>query len=373
MSTFEVTIETITVFPHPNADRLALARVGLYNIVVGKDTWETGDKVLYIPEYSVLPENLIVALNLEGKLSGSKKNRVKPLKLRGELSQGLVAPLEFLPEGTIEKLGEGADFSETLGIIKWEPEVPASMSGTTKGNYALINWIDIENLKKFPDMFAEGEEVIVDEKIHGTASLFTFVNPTQDDMEILVSSKGLGSKKLILLEEDNNVYWRVLRSNNLDKFATFVANYVEKATSGVTVNKVGVFGETFGSKVQDLHYGFKDGNLGFAMFDIFVETTSDSGTEGVWLDPTLVETLASEANVPLVPRLYVGPFSIEKITELASGKEQVSGKEFHIREGVVVRPVNRPLLDASKKIGKFVSEGYLTRKGTDGAAPTEYN
>jgi RNA ligase (TIGR02306 family) len=374
MSTFEVTIEQIKVFPHPNADRLELAQVGLYKIVVGKGDWKTGDKVLYIPEYAVLPESLITALNLDGKLAGSNKNRVKPVKLRGELSQGLVAPLSFLPEGKIAELGEEADFAEVLNITKWEPEVPQSMGGDVEGNYNLVNWIDIENLKKFPDMFEEGEQVIVDEKIHGTASLFTFLNPIDEAPEILVSSKGLGAKKLALKESEHNVYWTVLREYNLRTLAAHVATYFkDEFTIDSTITKVAIFGETFGSKVQDLHYGFTTGKLGFAVFDIFVDFTTSEGTSGIWLDPEEVLKLATDVNIPVVPRLFSGAFSIKKVEELATGKEQVSGKEIHIREGVVVRPVKRGKWDATSKIGKFVSEAYLTRKGFDGQEPTEFN
>lgn len=373
MSTFEVTIEKIKVFPHPNADLLELAQVGLYRIVVGKDNWKTGDEILYIPEYSVLPENLIEALGLEGKLAGSRKNRVKPLKLRGELSQGLVAPLTFLPEGAIAELGKSANFAELLGITKWEPEVPTSMGGDVEGNYGLVNWIDIENLKKFPEMFEDGEEVTIDEKIHGTASLFTFVNPLSDSPEILVSSKGLGAKKLTLKESAHNVYWTVLRNYRLADLAAHVAKSVESTSDTTTVTKVAVFGETFGSKVQDLHYGFLNGNLGFAVFDIFVEYRDSLGAHEVWLNPEEVLALSSEVGIPLVPRLYTGPFSLEKVAELATGKELVSGKELHIREGVVVRPVKRTEEDASSKIGKFVSDAYLTRKGLNGQEPTEFN
>lgn len=373
MATFEVTIETITVFPHPNADRLELARVGLYNIVVGKDSWKTGDKVLYIPEYSVLPENLISALGLEGKLSGSNKDRVKPVKLRGELSQGLVAPLSFLPDGLVEERGENGDFADALGVTKWEPVIPASMAGETEGNYNLVNWIDIENLKKFPDMFEEGEPVFVDEKIHGTATLTTFNNIGTDEEEILVSSKGLGARKLVLKETDNNMYWRSLRKFNVESLATYVKTELE-ASGNAKVEKVAVFGETFGS-VQDLKYGYKNGETGFALFDIYVSmsvTEEDNLVhwEG-WLDPADVRKFAEVTNVPMVPRLYEGPFTMEKIIELATGKEQVSGTEAHIREGVVVRPVNRH--GGHEKIGKFVSDAYLTRKGENGEEPTEYN
>lgn len=373
MSTFEVTIEKITVFPHPNADRLALARVGLYNIVVGKDNWNTGDKVLYIPEFAVLPQELIIALGLEGKLAGSKKDRVKPIALRGELSQGLVAPLSLLPEGSLETIGEDGDFAEVLGITKWQPIVPEGMSGDRVGNAELIPWIDIENLKKYPDLFEEGETVIVDEKIHGTASLYTFLNPGADDAEVLVSSKGLGSGHLVLKESDKVLYWNILKAHNIEGLANNIAEVYadilgDKDATGKTVtpaviNKVAVFGETFGKNVQDLHYG-RDDKRGFLVFDAFLEYTNAEGIFGYWLDPNELTLSTAEVGLDTPPRLYEGPFSLEIVSGLAYGPEQVSGTEAHIREGVVIRPANRQkdYYGGAKKIAKYVSDDYLTRK-----------
>ena len=60
--------------------------------VVGKESYADGDLAAYIPEGAICPEWLIAELGLEGKLAGSKKNRVKAVQLRGSLSQGLVYP-----------------------------------------------------------------------------------------------------------------------------------------------------------------------------------------------------------------------------------------------------------------------------------------
>jgi RNA ligase (TIGR02306 family) len=364
MSTFEVTIETINVFPHPNAERLELARVGLYNIVVGKGTYNTGDKVIYIPEFAVLPEGIIETLGLVGKLAGSAKNRVKPIALRGSVSQGLVAPLSILPENAIAEIGEDGDFSEILGIKKWQPEVPEGMSGEREGNVDLIPWIDIENLKKFPDLFEDGEMIAVDEKVHGTASLYTFINPTSENPEILVSSKGLGSQRLVIKPSNKVLYWNVLSEYKIQELARFVAeNFAEKIPGG-TITKVAIFGETYGQGVQDLNYGRSD-KRGFLAFDIFFEYKNAEGYEhGFWLNPSEVKSAADAVGVPIPPRLYEGPFSLEIVEKLAYGPEQVSGTEAHIREGVVIRPVERPreYSDGSHRIAKYVSDDYLTRK-----------
>lgn len=358
MSTFEVKIEKITVLPHPNADRLELAQVGLYRAVVAKGLWNTGDYGFYIPEYSVLPDELITKLGLEGKLAGSKKNRVVPVKLRGELSQGVVAPLSFVADDVRETLGADSDYAEALGVTKWEPVVPANMGGDVKPSVEFVKWFDIENLKKFPDMFADGELVQVSEKIHGTASCFTFLT-NGNDVTVFVTSKGLGSKNLSLKESETNLYWQILRQYKVQSvYDAVVATYKN-------VTKVGVFGETYG--VQDLKYGATNGKLGFSMFDIYVEHEVNGTMVGEWLSPEAYTHIAKIVNLPTVPVYYTGPFSMDVVRELAYGKEQVSGKELHIREGVVVRPMDRSG-DNGHRVGKFVSDDYLTRKNG-----TEYN
>lgn len=92
MSTLRVTAEVLTIHEHPNADALELAQVGLYRAVVAKGAYRTGESALYIPEQSVLPAELIEELGLTGRLAGGKSDRVKAVRLRGELSQGIVSP-----------------------------------------------------------------------------------------------------------------------------------------------------------------------------------------------------------------------------------------------------------------------------------------
>jgi RNA ligase (TIGR02306 family) len=80
-----------------------------------------------------------------------------------------------------------------------------------------------------------------------------------------------------------------------------------------------------------------------------------------WLDAA--EVLAGE--LPLVPRLFEGPYDSARVLELASGRETVSGRGLHLREGVVIRPaVERySAVTGGRAIAKAVSAAYLTRKG----------
>lgn len=96
MAEFEVKVVKIDrIEDHPNADALELAVIGGYRAIVKLGEFEAGDLAVYIPEAAIVPDWLLKRMGLEGKLAGKDKNRVKAIKLRGILSQGLVLPLEY--------------------------------------------------------------------------------------------------------------------------------------------------------------------------------------------------------------------------------------------------------------------------------------
>ncbi|MBC9715397.1 RNA ligase (ATP) [Streptomyces sp. TRM66268-LWL] len=353
MSTLRVTAEELTVHEHPGADALELAQVGLYRAVVAKGAYRSGDHAVYIPEQAVLPQELIDELGLTGRLAGSKANRVKAIRLRGELSQGLVCrPAALAGVDLAEAAAEGTDFAEKLGITKWVPEVPTTMNGEIEPAPDLLPWIDIENLQRYPGIFEPGEQVVLTEKLHGTACLVTYAAGTE---QVQVTSKGFGAKYLAIKEDPRNLYWRAVRGFDVPAVAAWLAERLG-------ASRVGLFGEVYGAGVQDLTYG-ADGRratLGYAVFDASVEV----GGQVRWLDPAELEELLRE-RLPLVPTLYEGPYDEELVFAYASGRETVSGRELHLREGVVVRPAvgRRSDVVGSRAIAKAVSPAYLTRKG----------
>jgi RNA ligase (TIGR02306 family) len=352
----KVTIEKLVIEPHPNADRLELARVGLYHAVVLKDQFKTGDYGIYVPEQAILPDALIEELGLVGKLAGKAKNRVKAVRLRGALSQGIVCtPKGAAPWGDTDQLAShlGLDFAEALGITKWVPEIPAHMSGKVISAPDLIRWVDIENLKRYPTIFTPDEPVVATEKIHGTCCLVTYHAPTD---KVYVSSKGFGEKSLALEYSPTNLYWRAVIHRELgDK----LADYAEENM----VTSVALFGEVYGQGIQDLAYGKAVGHdetLGFVAFDMAV--TGENGKQ--WLG---TQEFAAEMNaleIPSAPVLYDGPFDLEKLTAVASGLT-VLGDGANIREGIVIRPKFEMHSDVlgGRKIAKLVSDDYLLRAG----------
>ncbi len=348
---FESGVYALRIEPHPNADRLELAAIGGFRCVVGKDSYVDGDLAAYIPEGAICPDWLITELGLEGKLAGSRKNRVKAVQLRGALSQGLVFPVR---DGMIRgrQVVEGDDVTELLELVKYEPPIPISMQGEVRAVHGAHLKYDIEDFKKYPDEFRDGEPVVITEKLHGTWCCLGW----HAEQGPIVTSKGMSDKGLALLLNDankSNLYVRTWGAHQ----EAFESARTRIAGDG---RPFYVLGEVYGRGVQDLHYG--QPNPAFAMFDAYV---GEPGT-GRYLNPDeLVESLSDL--FPLVPVLYRGPFSLAKLQELTDGTTTLGGA--HAREGVVLKPVaERVSNEFGRVILKSVSGKYLTRKGG-----TEFN
>lgn len=350
MATFSVTVHEAEILPHPNADLLSICKIAGYLSVVGKGYLKTGDLVAYIPEQAVVPVELQRQLNVEGKLSGAGKNRVKASRLRGVLSQGLVCPAK--PHW---KLGD--DVTEELGITKYEPPIPESLRGDMfNAGLDFAFKFDIENIKKFNDVFKEGEEVVMTEKIHGTNVRITVVPETITHPEcgrLWVASKGLGALGLCFKDLDtspNNVYMNTAKKH-----------FTPEVISKINISEpVSFFGEIFGGGIQDLHYGSDKAD--FRVFDIYIGKPND----GFFVGFDEVKIMCDILGLQMVPVLYQGPFSKDVLAEHTNGKETLSGDAKHVREGVVVKPVVERLLDIlpmSRVHLKSVSEHYLLRKG----------
>lgn len=179
MSTFTVPVVRINAIePIEGADAIELAVIGDYRSVIRKGQYQLGDLAVYIPEQAILPDELIKELGLEGKLAGSGHNRVKAVKLRGMLSQGILYPIVYdapsashtlkCEDGCYTFVKEGDNVADDLGIVKWDPPIPTHLSGEVyNAGRELTVAYDIENFKKFPATLVEGEDVAMTEKLHG--------------------------------------------------------------------------------------------------------------------------------------------------------------------------------------------------------------
>ncbi len=371
MAEFECKVYRLTIEEHPNADAIELAAVGDYRSIVKKGQFKTGDLGVYIPEGAVCPEWLISHLGLEGRLAGKQKNRVKAIKLRGILSQGLIFGLRggwnggttpayvCTPEDAFE-VKEGDVVTDFLEVTKYEPPIPTHMGGEVFNAHGLTLLYDIENFKKYPDILKEGEFVSITEKIHGTWCCFSF-HPDCDTY--IITSKGLSGKGLAFKlngRNETNLYVRALKLTEDASKKDVIARGME--VFGVN-QPFYILGEVYGQGVQDLHYGMQ--GVGFRVFDIYF------GYPGIgnFADSKDLPGLCKILNIEMVPVLHFGEFSKELMLELTDGTETVSGDEKNIREGIVIKPhTERRDLELGRVALKSVSEKYLLRKGG-----TEFN
>ena len=356
---------------HPNADRLDLARIGGYEVVVQKGIHQAGDEIIYIPENSLLPQWLLRKINLEGKLSGKGKNRVKPIRLRGELSQGIVLPLrnDTYFEGydgkeyNVKKINDLASF---LGIEKYVAPIPVEMSGSVMQCPINLPHYDVDDWKKDPETLADGKEMICQEKLHGTMTLVAWITDidADDDEDVgpWIASKGISHRNQCFKHGDdtkNVLYVRTTR-HLAESMKNGALEALQENDEFTNQNPYAIawIGETIGKKVQDLDYGYMTPI--FVAFELMVKWQQWSEWKRLSVD--MMMDAADRADVPFVPvvgKVVVKPdFDRETIREIQDFAEGASmfSKNEQIREGVVMR-------HPDGMVRKAVSERYLVRKG----------
>lgn len=400
MSTFEVKIVEIAIEPHNNADALEIAQIKGYQSIVRKDQFQTGDRAVYIPEQSIVPEWILKRLGLwdeekgKGKLAGKQGNRVKAVKLRGVLSQGLLYKVSRLPsdetlwglelEDDLIAVQDGQEVSSELGIIKWEPPIPTHLSGEVANVYGYTLNYDIENVKNHPEvidfLIENAVEVEITEKIHGTWCCIGFYPETIHselfgDGNVIITSKGLSAKGLAFKNVPNNERNTYVRAfNNI--FDTSHLNYgLDSAILETLKNVIDeaenldynlpifFLGEIFGQGIQDLSYGFKENQ--FRLFDVFIGYPNGQGR---YLFPNEMNQLREVfPKLSRVPVLYRGALTHDVIEEYTNGMDTLNG--YNIREGIIIKPFydhNLSFPDLKRVILKSVSEAYILRKnGTE--------
>jgi len=390
MADFKVEVIRIDdVVKHPDADTLWIVCIRGFRCIfaaranegfnAGRNEvvlpYNKGDLVAYIPEGSVLPEELLKSMdfwkNGSGTLAGTKGNRVKAVRLRGVVSQGILYRIDQDsqrirgPHGNTRFVNEGDDVAEFLGVTKYEPPVPIHMAGEVCniGQEYTLKY-DIENIQKFPDIFDEGELVSITEKLHGTFCCLAY-DPTLNHPDLYngkfyTFSKGLGSQGLVFKNNQNNInniYQNTLL-DNIKNFEKFVGEFGGRYVFFIC-------GEIFGKGIQDLTYGteapeFRVFDVGMKNLNTLEEFFIETGTAD-WAD--LVKP-----HWKTVPELYRGMFSKQKLEELRDGMTILGG--VNIREGVVIKPIReRYDMVLGRVILKAVSPDYLLRKGN----VTEYN
>ncbi len=192
--------------PIDGADNICAATVEGWTIVVKKGDFTIGDRCVYIEIDTVVPDKP------EFEFLRARHFRIKTIRLKGCLSQGLVLPLSILPPG--EYLLE-QDVTELVGVTKYERPVSTALSGLAKGNFpSFIPKTDEPLLQSHKKLLEElnGLPYYITTKLDGTSVTFYFND------EIF----GVCSRNLDLLPGES-VYWRMAKDYGIEEILRSIA------------------------------------------------------------------------------------------------------------------------------------------------------
>jgi len=315
--------------PIPGADAIECAVVGGWTVVVKKGEFAPGDAAIYCEIDSWIPTALAPFLSRgqEPKtFDGIAGERLRTVKLRGQLSQGLLLRYQDYPAVVDEfhktRLAgnEPFDVTELLGIVKWEAPIPAQLAGEVKG--AFPGWIPKTDQERVQNLTTEfeawqraGVAWEVTEKLDGS-SMTVYLR----DGEF-----GVCSRNLELRDTATNSLWRAARDQDLE---------TQLRTLG---RNLALQGELIGEGVQGNPYRIRPGQV-FRLFDIY------DIDRGSYLASAERRQLAWDLDIEHVPVLYNWVMNTEDSMEgvLASADGASELREDTVREGLVFKQLDNP-------------------------------
>ena len=311
------TIEKITkLSPHPNADKLELVEVLGYQAVVPIGLHKEGDLVVYIQPDTVLPKDQEWA---EEYIRYSPK-RVKAVRLRGEWSEGVVAP--FRKWNNVDELfGKyfiGQEVSEAIGVVKYDPPLPKGENVVGTLPYQLGK-TDEERFENMLDKIPYGEVVDITLKFDGQSTTHGYFIP---DLRYFVT----GRRYEVSAEEENRYSVHVPKVK--DKIVAFCTS------EGVSL---AFRGESYGNGIQankiNVHSAKPHSLAFFSIYNIDERKYERKGSKYYFID--VCEKLGLEMVDVLERDVVLTPELIEKYSK--GIKKLPNGNHF---EGVVINHAN---------------------------------
>lgn len=316
--------EVVSVEDIPGADLIQVATVKGWKLVVKRDEFKAGDMAVYCEIDSFLPikeEFEFLRKSSFKKMGELEGFRLRTVKLRGQVSQGLLLPVSSLKDklypDQFRALKVGDDVSESLGIFKYEPPIPAELSGVMKGSFPnFIPKTDEERVQNLTEVYSNfrKSKFYVTEKLDGSSATYYLNNGVF----------GVCSRNIELLEGEGNSFWRVAREMRL-----------EETLRGVDMNLC-IQGELIGEGVQGNPYKLRGQHIKF--FNIFSIDEQRYFTKDEFIDHCAALGLPT---VPVLSEDFNLPNTIEEILAYAEGKSVLN--PLAEREGIVVRNLARTI------------------------------
>ena len=354
--------KVLDVRPIIGADAIEVVQINAWTVVAKKDEFKKGDLCIYCEIDSFLPVKpefeFLRKSSYRKMKDGTEGFRLKTIRLRGQLSQGLVLPLSVLngsdemivgiseqPWGPQLQLGpyddalvleEWVDLTEHMGITKWEPPIPAELAGKVKGNFPyFLRKTDEERVQNLVNEYPDyrKQKFYAAEKLDGSSATYylkdgvfgvcsrnlELAEPDQSDVGTMIMCHD-GVERPI----KENTFWKMSRELDLP-------NKLKLLGFNVSIQ-----GELIGEGIQGNPYKVKGHDIRF--FNVFNIDTQEYLPFPEFVD--LLNTMGL-SEVPVLSAEYELPETIEELLELASGKAVLNGAAE--REGLVLRSHDRKI------------------------------
>lgn len=400
---YVVIIDDIT--PIDGYDRVELAHVGGWTIVVGKGEFEKGDPAIYFEIDSKLPE---VKPFTDMEFLAKKHYKIKTQKMCKSISQGLLMSaknfgweidsaqfagglvyikdddgVEHFPddnesrflttklgvtyavaEDNYRKSNKGVDkyskmakrhgklFSKMpfrwLMRREWGRKLLFIFFGKKKDSRGFPSWVvktDEERIQNCSWILSDKEPFIATEKIDGTSTTFTLkkgIGLFANDEFYVCSRNVCFDKPDATCFYDKNVYIEMAEKYGIEDKMREMLHDEFTNCDWITIQ-----GETYGAGIQKRDYSTDEHN--FMAFNFITPQ------DGRWNTLEMRDLLEKEYGIPCVPVVdesYTLPDTVDELLEYATGASVIDGK---MREGIVFRSLD------GKKSFKAVSNEYLLK------------
>lgn len=328
--------------PIENADAIECVVILGWTVVAKKGEFKVGDKCVFFEIDSILPnEEKYSFLDYKEEYNGY---RLKTVRLRGQLSQGLALPINIFD--IAEDIEVGTDLTEQLKIRKYEPPVPEETGAKSSSRVWEIPKTDEERYQSNPELVnaLKGKEYYASVKLDGTSTTIILNINEDDEPEVNVCGRNT-----CYIENENNKYWAVTMKYSMKEK---ILDYYNK-----TGKRLAFQGELIGPKIQGNKMGLTENDL--YIFNVWM-ADGKQPFEKCDLDTSI--KITKELGFNFVPIELTGIFEystedLQGLTDLPYNKYFSNAKPSQNIEGLVFRSKDM------KVSFKVVSNKFLLKGG----------
>lgn len=312
----------------PNADKIELATILGWKSVVKKGDFKVGDSVVYFeidsflpirPEFEFLRKNCLRKNN-----DGVEGFRLKTIRLKGQISQGLIMPITILDGIRLStdirteaipnyKWSEGQNVSKLLDVIQWQPIIPLCLSGIMKGGFPVfLPKTDETRVQLLQGLITKykGINCYITEKVDGSSATYYLKDGVF----------GVCSRNLELLESESNIFWKMARKLK-----------IEEKMRTHKLDNIALQGELCGPGIQENSLKLKDFDIYFFNF-----YNIKTGEYVNWDEMNEYLGILGLKSVSLIDYSFVLIDDIDKLVNYAKIKSTINPNGW--AEGIVIRP-----------------------------------